>query len=90
MADENPGQQSHRERLDRPVDEKRHADATPMLANSMKGAEVDFQQHGDDHQPDQDRDRKIDLGYGGAPEKLERHRNQAAQGEPGQDAERDP
>ena len=38
-----------------------------MLADLLQGAEVDLQQHRDDHHPDQHADRKIDLGDLGAP-----------------------
>src|SRR5690606_40507217 len=40
VADEQPGQQCHRERLDRPVDEQRHADATPVLAKDRKSTRL--------------------------------------------------
>src|SRR3546814_7771456 len=56
--------------LDRPVDEQRDADALPVLLHRSKRAEIDLQQHGNDHQPDQDRHDEIDAcdlggGYGG-------------------------
>ena len=51
--DEERAEQRHRERLHRPVDEQRDADAAPVLAHLAERAEVDLEQHRDDHQPDQ-------------------------------------
>ena len=62
LADKEPAQQRHRERLHGPVDEERDADAAPMLAHLRRGREVDLYEHRDDHQPDQDRNGQIDLG----------------------------
>ena len=62
VADEQPAQRGHRERLYRPVDEQCHADAAPVLADLADGGEIDLDQHRDDHQPDQDGDRQVDVG----------------------------
>ena len=53
-------------------------------------AEVDLQQHRHDHQPDQHRHRQVDLGHVIAAERLERRRQQLAEDDAGDDAERDP
>jgi hypothetical protein len=52
VADEQPPERRHRERLDRPVDEQGHADAAPVPAHLPERAEVDLEQHRHDHQPD--------------------------------------
>jgi hypothetical protein len=44
------------ERLDGPVDEQRHPDAAPMFLYLMQRADIDLEQHWNDHQPDQDGD----------------------------------
>jgi len=60
VADEQPAQQRHRERLDQPVDEQRHADAPQVLTHPRQRAEVHLQQHGDDHHPDEQAHRQVD------------------------------
>jgi hypothetical protein len=61
VADEQPGQKRHRERLHQPVHEQRHADAAHVLSHLVQRAEVDLHQHRDDHDPDQQAHRQIDL-----------------------------
>ena len=61
-ADEEPTQERHGERFYRPVDEERNADTAPMLLDARQSREIDFHEHGNDHQPDQDCHRQIDLG----------------------------
>jgi hypothetical protein len=89
-ADEQPAEERHRERLDRPIDEQRHADAAPVLLHLVQCADVDLQQHRDDHQPDQHRHRQVDLGHLHASDRLERGREPVAEGNTGNDAERHP
>lgn len=38
IADEEPAERRHRKRLDRPVDEERHADAAPVLLHLAAAA----------------------------------------------------
>lgn len=60
IAHEQPGQESHGERLDQPIDEQRDADPPHLLANLVQGAEIDLHQHRDDHDPDEEAHRNID------------------------------
>jgi hypothetical protein len=62
IADENPPEERHRKRLHRPVDQERDADAAPVLLDPAERGEVDLDEHGYDHQPDQRRDRQVDPG----------------------------
>ena len=89
-ADEKPGQQRHREGLDRPVDEEGDANALPVRPHLMQGAEVDLHQHGDDHHPDEQPDGDVNLGDLQPPKKLEGRRNPLAEPDAGQDTERHP
>ena len=61
MADQQRPEQRHREGFDRPVDEECHANPAGMLCDFPHGGEVDLQEHRDDHQPDQNCDRQVDL-----------------------------
>jgi glyceraldehyde 3-phosphate dehydrogenase len=61
VADEYPAEQRHGERLDGPVHEQRDADAVLLAAQLMQRGEVDLHQHRDDHHPDQQPDREVDL-----------------------------
>ena len=85
MPDEDPAQQCHRKRLDGPVDKQRDANAAPVLLDLGQRAEVHPQQHRDDHHPDQQSDRQIDLGYLHAANRLDR----AGQPLPERDADDD-
>ena len=58
-ADEQPAEQGHREGLHGPVHEQRHADTAPVSAYLAERAEIDLEQHRDDHEPDQHGDRQI-------------------------------
>jgi len=66
------------------------ANTAPLLGHPMQRAEIDLEQHRHDHQPDQHRNRNVDLGGRHAAERLERRRQQAAEHDAGNDAERDP
>ncbi len=59
MTDEECAKQRHRERFDGPVDEQRHPDTLRLGTDLAQRCEVDFQQHRDDHHPDQQADRQI-------------------------------
>ena len=61
-----------------------------MLADPSERREIDLEQHWDDHQPDQNRDRQIDLGEFNAPDRMKQARKDVSQRDPGDDAEKDP
>jgi hypothetical protein len=90
VSEEEPGERRHRERLDRPVDEKGDTDAAPVLAHLAERAEVDLEQHRDDHQPDQDRDRQVDAGDLHAADRLKHAGEELAERDACRDAKRDP
>jgi hypothetical protein len=89
-ANEQPGEQGHAEGLDQPIDADGHGNAAPLLGHPVQRAEIDLEQHRHDHQPDQHGDRNIDLGHGHAAERLEGRRQQPAERNTGDDAQRDP
>src|SRR3546814_5082454 len=72
------------------LDEEGDADAAPMLPHLGEGREVDFQQHRDDHQPDEDRDRQVYLRELGRADRVEDRREEMAEGDADNDAEGDP
>ena len=81
MADEQPAEQRHRERLDQPVDRRPSRRCRANAARtSSKRREIDLEQHRDDHQPDQHRDRQIDLRDRCGAERMEDARQQPARG----------
>ena len=43
----------HGEGLHHPIDEERHADALHMASDLPERAEIDLNQHRDDHDPDE-------------------------------------
>ncbi|CAN0617276.1 protein of unknown function [Burkholderia multivorans] len=90
VADEQPGQERHRERFDEPVDEQRHADAAKVLPDLMQRAEVHLHEHRDDHHPDEQADRQIDLCDFHPADRVEHARRHLAGGNAGDDAEKDP
>lgn len=61
-----------------------------MLAHLAKRGEVHLQQHGDDHYPDQQADRQVDLGNLHAADGLEWGGRELAQSDPRDDAHRHP
>jgi hypothetical protein len=89
-ADEQPAEQRHAERFDQPVDADGHGNAAPLLRHPVQRPEIDLDQHRHDHQPDQHRDRDVDLREVHAAERLERRGQQLAEHDAGDDAERDP
>src|SRR3546814_3010997 len=72
------------------LDEEGDADAAPMLPHLGEGREVDLQQHRDDHQPDEDRDRQVYLRDLGRADRVEDRRAEMAEGDADNDAEGDP
>ena len=90
MRDEDPGQQRHRERLDQPVDADGRGDAAPVLTDLAQGGEIDLEQHGHDHEPDQHRDRQIDLRHGRIADDVKHARQQLPERDADDDAERHP
>ncbi|CAM5323212.1 hypothetical protein RLIN73S_02020 [Rhodanobacter lindaniclasticus] len=83
-------EERHRERLDRPIDEQRDADAAPMLSDLAERTEVHLEQHGDHHDPDQQAHRQIDLGHFHAADGLEHAGRKLAQGDARDDAQQHP
>src|SRR3546814_4486340 len=61
-----------------------------MLPHLGEGREVDLQQHRDDHQPDEDRDRQFYLRDLGRADRVEDRREEMAEGDADNDAEGDP
>ena len=61
-----------------------------MLANLPERAEVDLQQHRNDHQPDQRGDRQIHLGDLGCADDVEDARHKLTECDADDDAEEDP
>ncbi|MPM57633.1 hypothetical protein SDC9_104456 [bioreactor metagenome] len=61
VAHEDPSEQGHAEGFDGPVDEQRHADAARVGLDLPQRGEVDLQQHGDDHHPDEHAHGQVDL-----------------------------
>src|SRR5450759_3839374 len=86
-ADEGPAQKRHRERLHSPVDEERDADAPPVLLDPGQSREIDFHEHGDDHQPDEPGYRQVDLGDLGRPDDMEYGGKELPKRDSGNDAE---
>src|SRR3546814_15925932 len=61
-----------------------------MLPHLGEGREVDLQQHRDDHQPDEDRDRQVYLRDLGRADRVEDRWEEMAEGDADNDAEGDP
>jgi len=89
-ADEQPCKKRHRERLDGPVDEQRDADAPPVPTDLPKRGEVDFQKHGNNHQPDENGDGNIDLGNLGGADSVEQCREKMPQSDARDNAKGNP
>jgi hypothetical protein len=89
-TDEQPAKQRHGKRFHRPVDEQRYAHTAPVCPHPFKRAQVDLEQHGNDHQPDQDRHRQIDLRHLQLADGLECAVEEVAQGDAGHDAQGNP
>jgi len=56
-----------------------------VLADFPQGAEVDLQEHRNDHQPDQHGDGDVDLGDFGCADRMEHARQQGAEHNSGGD-----
>ena len=61
-----------------------------MHADLAERRRIDFEQHRNDHHPDKRRDRQIDLGHGGGPDRVEERRRQMPEDDAGYNAEADP
>src|SRR5512146_1865746 len=61
MPEEKPRHKRHRERLDEPVHKQRDKKAARVLPHVSNCAEINLHHHGNDHQPDKDSNRHIDL-----------------------------
>jgi hypothetical protein len=59
---ENQGQQCHAERLDQPIHEEGHKQAFWFPSDTCYCAEVHFEHHGINHQPQQDANGDVHLG----------------------------
>ena len=86
----NAAERRHREWLDRPIDEQGHADAAPVLADFAERGEVDLDQHGNHHEPDQRRHRQIDPGDFRRADRVKCARREMAEGDASDDAQGDP
>ena len=89
-ADEQPGEQRHRERFDQPIDDQRDDDAAPVPRNGPYRSEIHAQQHRHDHQPDQQRNRNVHVGDRQRAEHLKRRRRQTAKRDAREDAQSNP
>ncbi len=63
MANEQPTQKRHRKRFDQPIDKQGHPDAAYMLFDFVQRRKVNFDQHGNDHHPNEQAHWQIDLRY---------------------------
>jgi hypothetical protein len=89
-ADEEPAQERHRERFYGPVDEERDRDAPPMFLDPRQRRKIDLHEHGDDHQPDQDSHRHVDLGDFGRTDDVEYRGKEVPKCDPNNDAKSNP
>ena len=80
----------HRERLHAPVDEQRDTDAAHVRLYLMQRAEVDLQQHRDDHHPHQHADRNVDPGNLQTGDGMEHAGQKLPEQYTGDDAQHDP
>ncbi len=90
MGDEDPREQRHGERLHQPVDADGGGNAAPVLPDLAQCRRVDLQQHGHDHQPDEDGDRQVDLCHGRIADRVEQAGRDLTQGDADDDTERNP
>jgi len=90
VADEDPAEQRHRERLHQPVDGERHADAARMRPDLPQRAEVDAQEHRDDHHPDEDPNGNVDPGDLHPSERFDRAREGLSERDARDDAKEHP
>ena len=63
VLEEESSEKGHAERLPEPVDEQNDQDPLRSAADTLQCREVDPQHHRIDHQPDQDRDREVDVTH---------------------------
>lgn len=62
MLEEENAECGHCERLDQPVYDERDDQAFRLFTDALQAAEIHTDHHWPNHGPDQDRDRKIDIG----------------------------
>ena len=89
-ADKEPAEEGHGEGLDQPVDKEGDPNPLEMPLHLMQGAKIDLEQHGDDHHPDQQPHRQVDLGHLHGTDRLEEIRQPLPKPNPHQNAEGDP
>ena len=90
VANEQPRQERHREWFYQPVHHECDADTAHMLANLAERAEVDADQHRDNHDPDEYTDRQIYLRDFKRSDRLEKRGQGLAEQNTGDDAQRHP
>ena len=90
MGDKQPAEQRHGKRLDQPVDAHGRSNAAPVRLDLPERAEVDLEQHRDDHEPDQHGDGEIDLRHGRSAQSMKHARDGLAETNTDDDAERHP
>ena len=90
MADEQPAKRRHREGFDRPIDKQGHADAAPVFFDLMKRGKIDLDEHRDDHQPDENRNRQVHLRDFGGADQVKDTGEKMTQDDTNDDTETDP
>ena len=93
VLEEDPAEERHREGLDQPVHEERDQDAARAAAHAQDAGQVDAQHHRVDHQPEQHRNRRVDLAALAeldAAERVRDSREELAQPDARDHAERHP
>ncbi len=90
VADEQPAEQRHGERLDQPVHPHGGGDAAPVPADLGQRARIDLQQHRHDHQPHQDGNRQVHLRDRRIADRVEHAGRGLAERDAGNDAQCDP
>src|ERR1700733_3588795 len=70
MANKNPAEKGHREGFHEPIDEERDADAAPVSAHLSERPEIYFDEHRNDHHPDQNANRQVHLRDREMPDEL--------------------
>jgi hypothetical protein len=90
VTDEQPAQEGHREGLHQPVYKEGHADTADVLLDRVQRAEIDLDQHRDDHYPDQQPHGQIDLSHLKSADALEHAGRELAQADAHHDTQEDP
>ena len=90
VLEKEPAEEGHAERLYQPVDEEYVEDASGLVAHATKRGEIDAEHHRVDHQPDEDRDRQVDVADLEPAQPSHQAWTEPADCDPGDDAEGDP